>query len=217
MLFFDLEAYAPPSDRATSLSSLVVNPARPSHLLLGGCFFSKRFEEPIPEAPTFDGLWLWNFESEAALLRAIKARFEREWRLQRDEGVRILGKPAKDLVVCGAGIAKFDLPALYCRSLLHEVADPAELFEVYFKARPIELSNEASFLFPEEPVLYPKTTREMAGRLGLKEKKGSSKGVWELYESKDYTAIERRTEEELRLVLELYERLRRRVTRSAGV
>ncbi|HEY0096046.1 MAG TPA: hypothetical protein VGB96_17080, partial [Archangium sp.] len=119
MLFFDLEAYAPPSDRATSLSSLVVNPARPSHLLLGGCFFSKRFEEPIPEAPKVDGLWLWNFESEATLLRAIKARFELEWQRQRDEGVRVLGKPAKDLVVCGAGIAKFDLPALYCRSLFN--------------------------------------------------------------------------------------------------
>lgn len=215
MLFFDLEAYAPPSDRATSLSSLVVNPARPSHLLLGGCFFSKRFDEPIPEAPALDGLWLWNYESEAALLRAIKARFEREWQRQRDEGVKILGKPAKDLVVCGAGIAKFDLPALYCRSLFNEIADPAELFEVFFKARPIELSNEASFLFPEEPVLYPKTTREMAGRLGLSEKKGSSKGVWESYESRDYAAIERRTEDELRLVLHLYERLRRRVTRSA--
>jgi len=215
MLFLDLEAYAPPSDRATSLSSLVVNPARPSHLLLGGCFFSKRFEEPIPEEPKLDGLWLWNFESEAALLRAIKARFEREWQRQRDEGVRILGKPAKDLVVCGAGIAKFDLPALYCRSLFNEVADPAELFEVYFKARPIELSNEASFLFPEEPVLYPKTTKEMAGRLGLKENKGSSKGVWELYESGDHAGIERRTEDELRLVLELYERLRRRIIRSA--
>ncbi len=214
MLFFDLEAYAPPSDRATSLSSLIVNPARPSHLLLGGCFFSKRFEEPIPETPEVQGLWLWNFESEAALLRAIKARFEQEWQRQRDEGVRILGKPAKDLVLCGAGIAKFDLPALYCRSLFNEIADPAELFEVFFKARPIDLANEASFLFPEEPVLYPKTTKEMAGRLGLCELKGSSKGVWESYESGDYTAIERRTADELRLVMELYKRLQARVVRS---
>lgn len=215
MLFFDLEAYAPPDDRTASLSSLIVNPARPGHLLLGGSFFRKRFEDPIPEAPEVEGLWLWNFESEAALLTAIKARFEDEWRRQREEKVRVLGKPATDLVVCGAGITKFDLPALYCRSLFNEVASPAELFEVFFKARPIELANEASFLFPEEPVLYPKTTKEMAGRLGLKEKKGSSKGVWELYESRDYAGIERRTEEELRLVLELYERLRRRVTRSA--
>lgn len=214
MLFFDLEAYAPPSERAASLSSLVVNPARPGHLLLGGCFFSKRFMEPIPERPELQGLWLWDFESEAALLKAIKARFEEEWQRQRDEGVRVLGKPAKDLVVCGAGIAKFDLPVLYCRSLFNEIADPAELFEVFFKARPIDLANEASFLFPEEPILYPKTTREMAGRLGLREQKGSSKSVWDLYESRDYAAIERRTAEELLLVLDIYKRLRGRITRS---
>jgi hypothetical protein len=214
MLFFDLEAYAPPSERATSLSSLVVNPARPGHLLLGGCFFSKRFAEPIPERPELQGLWLWDFESEAALLEAIKARFEVEWQRQRDEGVRVLGKPAKDLVVCGAGIAKFDLPVLYCRSLFNEIADPAELFEVFFKARPIDLANEASFLFPEEPILYPKTTREMAGRLGLREQKGSSKSVWDLYESRDYAAIERRTADELLLVLDIYKRLQGRITRS---
>jgi hypothetical protein len=217
MLFFDLEAYAPPDDRSASRSSLVVNPARPGHVLLGGCFFSKRFADPIPEAPRLEGLWLWNFASEAALLSAIKARFEEEWRLQREENVRILGKPAVDLVVCGAGITKFDLPALYCRCLFNELASPAELFELFFKARPIELANEASFLFPEEPVLYPKTTREMAGRLGLRERKGSSKGVWESYEARDYTAIEQRTEGELRLVLDIYQRLQGRITRTPAV
>ncbi|HYO53396.1 hypothetical protein [Archangium sp.] len=213
MLFFDLEAYAPPDDRSASLSSLIVNPARPGHVLLGGCFFSKRFEDPIPEAPELQGLWLWNFESEAALLAAIKARFEEEWRRQREEKVWILGKPATDLVVCGAGIAKFDLPALYCRALFNEIASPAELFEVFFKARPIDLANEASFLFPEEPILYPKTTREMAGRLGLRERKGSSKSVWESYESRDHGAIEQRTEHELRLVLEIYQRLQGKIVR----
>lgn len=213
MLFFDLEAYAPPHEREASRSSLVVNPARPGHVLLGGCFFSKRFAEPMPTDPVFQGLWLWDFASEAELLRAIQARFEEEWRRQREENVRILGKPAVDLVVCGAGIAKFDLPALYCRCLLHALAPPEELFELFFKARPIELSNEASFLFPEEPVLYPKTTREMAGRLGLSERKGSSKSVWDSYEQRDYRAIEQRTEEELRLVLAIYERLRERIVR----
>ncbi|WP_375769515.1 hypothetical protein NR798_01125 [Archangium gephyra] len=215
MLFFDLEAYAPPDDRNASLSSLTVNPARPGHVLLGGCFFSKRFEDPIPDAPEVQGLWLWNFESEAALLRAIKARFELEWQRQREEKVRVLGKPAMDLVVCGAGITKFDLPALYCRSLFNGLASPAELFEVFFKSRPIELANEASFLFPEEPILYPKTTREMAGRLGLHERKGSSKSVWESYERRDYAAIEQRTADELRLVLDLYQRLQAKIVRPS--
>jgi hypothetical protein len=211
MLFFDLEFYVPPHDRAASLSSLVVNPAKPEHVLLGGCFFSKRFAEPIPDTPALDGLWLWNFESEAALLRAIQARFEKEWHAQRQEGVRILGKPAMDLVLCGAGIAKFDLPALYCRSVLHGIASPAELFELYFKARPIELSNVASFLFRSERILYPKTTKEMAGKLGLTEDKGSSKGVWESYEARDHASIENRTRAELQTVLAIYQRLQARI------
>lgn len=216
MLFFDLEVYAPPTDRAASRSSLTVNPARPGHVLLGGCFYGKRFDEPIPETPEVQGLWLWNHASEAALLGAIKARFEEEWRRQREENVWILGKPAVDLVVCGAGVAKFDLPVLFCRAQFNEIADPAELFEVFLKARPIDLANEASFLFPEEPVLYPKTTREMAGRLGLKERKGSSKSVWDSYERRDYAAIERRTTEELRTVLELYKRLQGRITQTSS-
>ncbi len=213
MLFFDLEAYAPPDDRTASRGSLIVNPARPGHVLLGGAFYSKRFVDPIPEAPRIDGLWLWHFGSEAALLGAIQRRFEEEWERQRAENARILGKPAVDLVVCGAGITKFDLPALYCRSLFNEIASPAELFEVFFKARPIDLANEASFLFPEEPVLYPKTTREMAGRLGLRERKGSSKSVWDSYEGRDYGAIEQRTADELRLVLDIYKRLQGRISR----
>ncbi|ATB30057.1 hypothetical protein [Melittangium boletus] len=211
MLFFDLEAYAPPDERTASRGSLIVNPARPGHILLGGCFFSRRFADPFPEAPEVQGLWLWHFGSERALLRAIRERFEAEWARQRAENARVLGKPVVDLVVCGAGIARFDLPALYCRSLLHEVASAVELYELYFKARPIDLSNEAGFLFPEEPHLYPKTTRELAGRLGLRERKGSSKSVWDSYERGEHEAIERRTADELRLVLELYRRLRERV------
>ncbi|WP_434385371.1 hypothetical protein [Melittangium boletus] len=225
MLFFDLEAYAPPHERDASRGSLIINPARPGHPLLGGCFLSRRFTAPPSgsalEAPgealesldalEVQGLWLWELGSERALLEAIRERFELEWTRQREENARILGKPVVDLVVCGAGIARFDLPALYCRSLHHGLASPAELFELYFKARPIDLSNEAGFLFPEEPHLYPKTTRELAGRLGLREHKGSSKSVWELYERGEHAAIARRTAAELRLVVALYERLRARV------
>ena len=208
MLFFDLEFYVPPDDRTKNRGSLVVNPSRPKHVLLGGCFFSKRFDAEIPTAPDIESLWLWKHDdSEADLLRAIKSLFEREWTRQVEEGAKILGKRINDLVLCGAGIAKLDLPGLYCRSVLHGIADPAELFELFFKSRPIELSNEASFLFPEEPHLYPKTTKEIAGRLGLKEEKGSSKTVWELYEAKEYEAIEKRTEAELRTVLKIYQGL----------
>ncbi len=216
MLFFDLEAYVPPHDRAASQSALVVNPVKADHLLLGGCFFSKRFDEPIPKAPSIRGLWLWDYESEAALLKAIKAVFEEEWQRQREENAWILGKPVQDLVVCGAGIAKFDLPALFCRSHLHGLAEPAELFEVFLKARVIELANEASFLFPEEPMLYPKSTREIAGRLKLHERKGSSKNVWGCYEQREYSIIEQRTRTEVETILKIYQRLQIRIAEQPG-
>ncbi len=68
-------------------------------------------------------------------------------------------------------------------------------------------SNVSSFLFPNEPLLYPKTTKEMAVRLGVSEHKGSSKGVWECYETGDHAAIEQRTRTEIPTVLDLYTRL----------
>jgi hypothetical protein len=144
-------------------------------------FLQQELLGAYPRVPCPTGLLLWNYSSEAELLRTIQTRFEADWRNQ--ERIKILGKPTTDLFVCGVGIAKFDLAALFCRAHFHSLAEPAELYEVFLKARPIHLANEASFLFPEEPVLYPETTREMAGRLGLRERKGSSKSAWQLYES----------------------------------
>src|SRR6218665_2311181 len=66
MLFFDLEAYAPPDERTASRGSLIVNPARPGHVLLGGGFFSRRFADPFPQGPQVQGLWLWDFGSRGA-------------------------------------------------------------------------------------------------------------------------------------------------------
>lgn len=218
MLFLDLEAYVPVADRRATLSSLIVNPANPSHIILGGCFFSKKLLAQVPENLDIEHLWLWNFPSECALISAIKAKFEAEWRNERreNENIKILGKPVTDLVVCGAGIAKFDLSALFCRGQVHQLAPSSELYEVFLKPRPIDLANEASFLFPEEGTLYPKTTKEIGGRLKVPERKGSSKSVWDLYEAKDYRSIEERTEAELRTVVELYRRLQRQVTKRPG-
>lgn len=217
MLFLDLELYVPPDERKQSRSSLSVNPSRPKHLVLGGCFLSKRFDAEISSDTQIESHWLWKYDfSEPNLLRAIKSLFKREWEEQRKEGARILDKPIKDLVVCGAGVAKLDLPALYCRSLYHKIANPADLFEVFLKSRPIELSTAACFLFPDEPHLYPKTTTEIAERLGLIEEKGSSTQVWRWYEEKNFTAIEQRTAAELRTVMQIYQGLRAEIQKRRG-
>lgn len=212
MLFFDLEFYVPPNDRNSSLGSLILNPAHPNHIVLGGVFYRKRIRESINEPITMESLWLWNFNDEKALLKAIYELFRKEWKLHQQEKEYILRKPATDLIVCGTGIARCDLPALYCRSHIHSVAPNVDLFEVFLKTKPIDLSNVASFLFPEEELLYPITALEMAGRLGISEKKGSSKKVWDSYEDADYDSIENRTKSELINVLRVYTALQKKVT-----
>lgn len=145
------------------------------------------------------------------MLGAIIDLFRREWARQICEDHWILGKPARDLVVCGAGIAKFDMPALFCRATVLGVVAHAEAYDLFLKARSIDLANTANFLFAEDPTLYPKTTKEMAGRLGVSERKGSSKSVWDLHAAGDHKAIEQRTEAELRTIIEIYQRVRTRI------
>lgn len=159
-----------------------------------------------------ESLWLWNFKDEKSLMKAIYDLFRKEWQLHQDEKEWILRKPVTDLVVCGTGIARCDLPALYCRGQLHSVASSTDLFDVFLKTKPIDLANVASFLFPEEDTLYPITAVEMAGRLRLADKKGSSKKVWDCYEDRDYSAIEDRTKSELLSVTRVYTALQKKVT-----
>ena len=211
MLFLDLEIYVPAAERAGGHASMVADPTREAHTFLGGCFVSKRFSEPVPDAPAFQHLWIWDFDSEKELLAAIVDLFELEWQKQFAETTWILGKPATDLVVCGTGIAKFDMPALFYRAQALGVGSPSAMYELFLKARSIDLAHTASFLFPEEPVLYPKTAREMGGRLRIGPKKGSSTNVWDMYDKGDYSRIANRTQDEVHTVLNIYRELQLRI------
>ncbi|TET91195.1 MAG: hypothetical protein E3J35_04270 [Methanomassiliicoccales archaeon] len=211
MLFLDLEFYVPVDDRNKRRSSLIVNPALPEHILLGGCFFSKMLKDSIPRNAKLDGFWIWDYGNETELLNAIKSRFEQEWQKIKQEGVWILGKPLEDLVLCGSGISRFDIPALYCRGVHRQIESPSVLFDLFLKTKQIDLANVGCFLFPDDLTLYPKTTREMAGRLRTVESKASSKGVWDAYDQKDYDYIENRTEGELRTVFQIYNKIQERI------
>ncbi|TLZ56725.1 MAG: hypothetical protein E6K17_03885 [Methanobacteriota archaeon] len=214
MLFFDLEFYVPSADRATGKSSMKANPTKAGHILLGGTFSSLPLRAEIPVQPKLDGYWIWNYDKdEVSMMREIKARFELEWQKNAKEKEWVLKKPVEDLVVCGAGISRFDLPALYCRGVLHQLAPPDELFDLFLKCKTIDLANVGSFLFPEDKTLYPKTTREMAGRLGIAEQKGSSKGVWATYDEGDFNQIQARTDAEVTTVMRIYSQLHERVSK----
>lgn len=211
MLFLDLEIYVPVDDRNGGRASMVADPTRETHKLLGGCFVSKRFQDAVPVNPAMTHLWIWDFGSEQELVAAIVELFEHEWERQREEGEWILGKPATDLVVCGLGIAKFDMPALFYRAQALGVGSPSAMYELFLKARSIDLAHTASFLFPEEPVLYPKTAKEVAGRLRLGPKKGPSTSVWDMYDAGQYDRIAQRTAGEIRTVLGIYQQLQNKI------
>ena len=215
MLFCDLEFYVPKEDRNNSSSSLIVNPNFKKHKLLGGTFYSKSFDDNIPKNPIFKQLWLWNFENnEKILLEQIYKIFIDEWEKTKKENKRILGKPLVDLVVCGIGISRFDIPALYCRSFRFLIDRPDKLFDIYFKTKQIDLANVCSFLFPEEQHIYPKTSKEIMGRMKIKGEKDTSKNVWELFDKNDVDKIETRTTEEVKIILNIYQKSQEQIVRK---
>ena len=215
MLFFDLEFYVPKEDRNNSSSSLIVNPNLKKHKLLGGTFYSKSFDDKLPKKPKFKQLWLWNFNNnEKVLLDQIDNVFIDEWEKTKKEEKWILRKPLVDLVVCGIGISRFDIPALYCRSFRFLIDSPEKLFDIYFKTKQIELANVCSFLFPEEQYIYPKTTKEIMGRIKIKGDKDTSKNVWELFDKNDVDKIESRTTEEVKNILIIYQKCQKHIIKK---
>lgn len=213
MLFFDLEFYVPKKDRDNSSHPLIVNPNLKEHKLLGGTFYSKSFDDEIPSNPKFRQLWLWNCKNnESVLLQNIYKVFIEEKKKTDKENKWILGKPLADLVVCGIGISWFDIPALYCRSSRFHIDSPEKLFNTYFKTKNIELANVCSFLFPEENCIYPKTAKEIMGRLKIKGDKDTSKNVWELFDKNEVNKIEKRTTEEVKNMLYIYQKTQNKIT-----
>lgn len=93
MLFFDLEFYVPKNDRPTDSRIFAVNPNMKGHKLLGGAFYSKKFDEKIAKHPDCTQLWLWDHEDERRLLETIYKLFREEKEKTAAEQKKILNKP----------------------------------------------------------------------------------------------------------------------------
>ncbi|MHA1672774.1 MAG: hypothetical protein ACTSYI_04045 [Promethearchaeota archaeon] len=242
MIFFDLEFYVPPKDRHRSnglnrQGSFKFNPCSTGHFLLGGEFISTDIH--CKSILDRQSLWLWNFESEQALLHEIYRYFSHHWDqynkkknqkstlngggIARNEGnakytgisindkdTVILQKRIRDVITCGFAIARIDLPALFIRSSRYDFAPSNTLFRTFLTTKVIDLSNTASYLFPQEKVLYPKTQREVAQKL-LKQKMVKLPGhtVWKQYDQGDYEAIADRCRGEVEETLEIYLQLKK--------
>jgi len=199
VIFLDIECYVPPEGRQQSKGSMIYNPARTDHFVLGGVFrrafpLQKKIEPPFQ-------VWNWAREEEKITLRQIYDYFTDSWKLI--EG-RTFNHP--DLILVGTGISRLDVPTLYVRSALHHIDTEAVLYETYFKTKIVDLGNVGIPLFRNNPAiypLYPKTTNALISRLKMQSRKTSGKSVWELYESGQFDAIKERTASEVEDAIEI--------------
>jgi hypothetical protein len=207
VIFFDLEFYVPPRDRHHNGASLMANPFRKGHFLLGGVFhrafplLAGGMDEP------YDHLWIWQLGNEEDLLHAIFRYFQDAWALLEGKDPR-----QPDLMAVGIGISRFDLPVLFSRCLELGIAPRDALFSCFFKIKTVDLSEVGIPLCPLDRVPYPKSANQLGEALGLSKTKQSGRRVWDLYDASDIAAIETRTESEVRDVVQLYGTLRDRLS-----
>ncbi len=195
VVFFDIECYVPPETRNISKRSMKYNPAVDSHFVLGGVF-QRMFPLQNKLEPRWQ-VWNWNIEQEKDTLKAIYNYINDCWKLIENKKDN-----QPDLMLVGTGISRHDVPTLYIRSTKHCIDNAQAIFDTYFKTKIIDLTDVAIPLFKHNPSIYPiypKPTNAILSRFKLQEngRKESGKNVWEMFESKEYEAIKKRTNSEV--------------------
>jgi hypothetical protein len=109
-----------------------------------------------------------------------------------------------DRILCGVGITRFDLPILYIRSVRNKIDNEENIFDIYFKTKPVDLGIVGISFFNREKVMYPKTANQLFNRFGMNIEKGSSTQVWDRYDNKEYEWIEKRCEDEVADAIKIY-------------
>jgi len=199
-LVFDLEAFVPPLDRKRKTgASLAVNPYREGHTLLGGVVYGSR---PLMNEVVLDYShhWIWREGGEKEVVSSFYNIFADMW-----SGLKTKKMIQADPVVCGIGISTFDMPFLLTKCLQYEVAPPEEIYETLGKCRVVDLSVAGiGFVPTHNPILHPCTHNQLANALLPKrESKPTGKKVWDMVDAKDYAAVERRCEGEVREMVEI--------------
>ncbi len=199
-LVFDLEAFVPPADRKRKNgASLAVNSYRKGHTLLGGVVYSSR---PLMGEVILDYShhWIWREGGEKEVVSSFYKIFSDMW-----SGLKNKKMIQADPVVCGIGISTFDMPFLLTKCLQYEVASPEEIYETLGKCRVLDLSVAGiGFVPTHNPILHPCTHNQLADALlPEREHKPTGKKVWEMVDAKDYAAVEKRCEGEVREMVEI--------------
>jgi len=202
IIFLDLEYYVPQEHR--NRPGLKANPYLNGGFLIGGVF--QRYFPLSGQWEKKEEFWIWEQdgesteEKEKALLGKIYLYIRESW--TRWE---MLGNDSRltEPIVVGFGIARFDIPVLFVRSMKHGIADPTKLYDTYFKLRLFDLSVAAATIIPETK--YPKILAPVSQNWAVKhldgnvKRKSSGTTVWELYDQGNYEKIAERTREEVEI------------------
>jgi hypothetical protein len=207
IIFFDLEWYVPLEDRKTGGASLKANPHKKGQFLLGGVFTKNK--PLLNNQLDFKSFWIWREKSEKDILEQIYKYVKSSWDSLKDKE-----DEQADLILCGHGISRFDVPILYIKSIEYKVDFPEKIFENYYNTKIVDLSNVAIPFFSHDEVMYPKPINSIYRRFGINEEKSSGKNVWELYDNKELLLIEERTKREVDQIIKIYDFLLGKIYRK---
>ncbi len=198
VIYLDTECYVPIEDRGRSSGSLVVNPWKSRHSLLGGVFV-RAF--PLKgSAIEMEPIWSWKLGSEKDAIKRIHDFFRASWKMIEH---RTPDHP--DLILVGTGISRFDIPMLFAKSSMNGIDSNEALYDMYFKTKMVDLDIAGIPLFDRTPapVLYPKKVTQLMSRFGIAASKVSGKSVWELYDNQAFEDIEKRTAGEVEAIMKI--------------
>jgi len=203
IIFFDIEWYVPPDQRELKGASLAMNPNKPGQFLLGGVFGKFHPLKQRKGDIKYDHFWLWKEEDEKTVVKKIYDYVKTEWRNFDDTP-----HSQADLILCGQGISRLDVPVLYIRSMDYKVDKPEEIFYTFCKTKQVDLSNVAIPLIYGD-LMYPSNWNQICRRFRFDRLKESGKSVWDYYDQKAFSTIEDRTEKEVRDCVEFYDYIQR--------
>jgi hypothetical protein len=209
-LFIDTEFYIPASQRNNSEWSLIVNPYMDENKLLGGSFVrwipSKGPKEKLGQ------FWIWqDGMDEKLLLNRFYGYFKNLWKTAKDEFGKV------DLTMIGIGVERFDIPAIFARSVVLKIDSTENLFNVYHKCRFVDLSEVGIPFFDREYIraLYPKGTNALMKRWNVDAPKDSGVNVSEMFDKQDYAGIEQRNNKEVLNIVKIYDQIVLSINRMA--
>lgn len=199
VIFFDLEYFVPLEARGRkSPGGLSFSPVSPGHKILGGTFqtFYPILNELLPPRQ----IWEWGVGSEKAVLQQVLELLKQEWRAIESKN------HAGSLMLSGIGISHSDIPTLLAKMVAHDIDAPARIYDLITGCRQIDLSTATycQFSSGQGYFAYPKTKADLYQKYLSGRTMGSGKSVWDLYEAREFLAIEARSTQEVTDSITIY-------------